>query len=141
MNVKRLAFVVSTASLLAGGDIAQAQQAAVPTPKQCFVILGEADPKPGSALIDLSNGPANVHLYFVRSRDPFDKMSSGSNFGDVSRSMLDQGLRPVTPKDGGTISFDNGQRATYSITINGSAVTGTIVNPQGVPFPIRGKCD
>jgi hypothetical protein len=104
-------------------------------PKQCFAVLGEStaapgattmtpssSPRRGAALIALSKDGGSAHLYFLKdSQEPFDKMSSGASFDDVSRLMRDQGTHPVTLVSQG-MSFDNGlgpnKRQVYSITLD-----------------------
>lgn len=129
-------------SFLASGFAALAVigagSASAGTSKQCFMLLGDAARDPGTALASFDGD--QVHLYFRRSIAPYNQMLGGGKFEDVAAEMSDQGLRKVSRGSDGSMNFDNGQLANYSITIVGNGLSGVITNPKGAKFPITGSC-
>lgn len=123
-------------ALIVMSKLASAQ---IPQGRECFAILGETDPRPGSALMAFAANGKVVHLYFLRERAPFDTMPAGGAFTEGAKLMIDQGERPLSQGSDG-VHFDNGHGANYVVVVNGNAMSGTIYNPQGRPFPIRGTC-
>jgi len=128
-------------SLIAGGVVAQTPPQAAP--KQCFMVLGDSTQRQISTLMTLSPDSKTVHLYALRGMMPFDKMSAGAKFAEVTPLMQDQGNQGVSVDSDRVLAFSNnspGYPATYKVAINGGDLLGKVVNSQGESFSVRGKC-
>ncbi|MBS0523240.1 MAG: hypothetical protein JSS04_06350 [Proteobacteria bacterium] len=134
--VKNRVPLMAAAGILSASMIHFATAQSVP--KQCYMLVGGDTANPGTALVEFTD-PAQVHLYFRHSMQPYQDMRSGKGFANVAASMIDQRLRPIT-RNGAEMKFDNGENAVYTITVNGGMLGGNITNPQGKKFGAQGYC-